>query len=215
MRGWAGQAILFDLDGVLIDSIAASERIWRRWGDRHGVDRTRLDATIHNGSAFDSVTVLAPGLDAAAEAHALEAEQAADTEGVVPLPGATELLDALPSRRWAIVTGGTVPLAQARIAAAGLPRPEALLTFDHVEHGKPAPDGYLAAADRLGVAPADCLVVENAPAGVAAGRTAGATVLALLTTHGRDELAEAQLAAPNLGAVRLLTADPPRLELTG
>jgi mannitol-1-/sugar-/sorbitol-6-phosphatase len=214
MASWAGQAILFDLDGVLVDSIEASERIWRRWGDRHGVDRGRLVATIHNGSAHDSVAALAPDLDAGAEAHALEAEQAADTEGVVALPGAAELIDALPPRRWAVVTGGTPVLALARIRAAGLPRPETLLTFDEVEHGKPAPDGYLAAAERLGAEPADCLVVENAPAGVAAGRSAGATVLALLTSHPVEELADAQLTAENLGAVRLLDADPPRLELS-
>ena len=199
---------------MLVDSIEASERIWRRWGDRHGVDRGRLVATIHNGSAHDSVAALAPDLDAGAEAHALETEQAADTEGVVALPGAAELIDALPPRRWAVVTGGTPVLALARIRAAGLPRPETLLTFDDVERGKPAPDGYLGAAERLGAEPADCLVVENAPAGVAAGRSAGATVLALLTSHPVEELAHAQLTAENLSAVRLLDADPPRLELS-
>ncbi|HEX2413628.1 MAG TPA: HAD-IA family hydrolase [Thermoleophilaceae bacterium] len=212
MASWAGQAILFDLDGVLVDSIEASERIWRRWGDRHGVDRGRLVATIHNGSAHDSVAALAPELDASAEAHALEAEQAADIEGVVALPGAAELIHALPPSRWAVVTGGTPVLALARMDAAGLPRPLTLLTFDDVERGKPAPDGYLAAAERLGAEPADCLVVENAPAGVAAGRSAGATVLAVLTSHPPEELADAQLTAENLGAVRLLEADPPQLE---
>jgi mannitol-1-/sugar-/sorbitol-6-phosphatase len=210
---WAGQAILFDLDGVLVDSISAVERTWLRWAERHGVDEQRVLDTVHEGPARDSVATLAPGLDAQAEADGIDSEQAEDTEGVVALPGAAELAGTLPRERWAVVTSANEGLAVSRLGAAGIPRPRVLITIDAIAHGKPAPDGYLAAALALGFEPRDCLVVENAPSGVASGRAAGATVLALLTSHSREELVQADMVADDLAATRLVAADPPRLEL--
>ena len=198
--GWSGEAILFDLDGVLVDSLAASERAWLRWAAPHRIDGQLVIDTIHGYAARDSVKRLAPQLDAEAEAEVIEADQVSDTEGVVALPGAAELVASLPPNRWAVVTGGTVALAEARLAAAELPLPTVLVTIDALEHGKPAPDGYLAAAEALGFDPAACLVVENAPSGVAAGLAAGATVLALLTSHSREELAGAHLIAADLAS---------------
>jgi mannitol-1-/sugar-/sorbitol-6-phosphatase len=196
--GWRGEAILFDLDGVLVDSLAASERAWLRWAAPHGVDEQLVLDTIHGYAARDSVKRLAPQLDAEREAATIEDDQVNDTAGVVALPGAAELTAELPPNRWAVVTGGTVPLAEARLAAADLPLPDVLVTIDALEHGKPAPDGFLAAAAELGFDPSACLVVENAPSGVAAGIAAGATVLALLTSHTREDLEDAHLFAPNL-----------------
>ena len=212
---WAGEAILFDLDGVLADSIAAVERAWLRWGERHGVDPARVLETVHEGPARDNVAKLAPGLDAQAEADAIDAAQAVDTEGVVALPGAAELTSSLPPERWAVVTSANTELALARLEAAAIPAPRVLVTIEAVQRGKPGPDGYLAAARALGFPPHQCLVVENAPSGVESGRAAGATVLALLTSHSREELAGADLMAEDLAAARLLAADPPRLELSG
>ena len=209
---WRGDAVLFDLDGVLVDSLEASERVWLRWAERHGVERARLLATVHDGSARDSVAKLAPYLDAEAESARLEFEQVDDTEGVVALPGAAGLTAAIPAGRWAVVTSCTIPLAEARLAAAGLPRPRTLITIDGLECGKPAPEGYLAAASALSAEPSRCLVVENAPSGVAAGRAAGATVLGLLTSHSAAELSDAQIHGPHLGAFSLTSEEP--LELS-
>jgi mannitol-1-/sugar-/sorbitol-6-phosphatase len=210
---WAGQAILFDLDGVLVDSIAAVERAWLRWAERQGVDPALVLETVHEGPARDNVAKLAPGLDAQAEADAIDGAQAEDTEGVVALPGAAELTAALPPGRWAVVTSANTRLALCRLQAAAIPQPRVLVTIEAVERGKPAPDGYLAAASALGFPPEECLVVENAPSGVESGRAAGATVLALITSHSRQRLADAHLMAKDLAATRLVGADPPRLEL--
>jgi sugar-phosphatase len=210
---WAGQAILFDLDGVLVDSIAAVERAWLRWAERHAVDPARVLETVHEGPARDNVAKLAPGLDAEAEADAIDGAQAEDTEGVVALPGAEDLTAALPPGRWAVVTSANTQLALSRLQAAAIPPPRVLVTIEAVERGKPAPDGYLTAASALGFPPQECLVVENAPSGVESGRAAGATVLALFTSHSRQRLANAHLMAEDLAATRLVGADPPRLEL--
>lgn len=212
---WAGEAVLFDLDGVLVDSIAAVERIWLRWAETHGLDPQSVLRTVHDGPARENVARLAPGLDAEAEAEAIDGEQAEDTQGVVALPGAAELTAALAPGRWAVVTSANSRLAASRLGAAGIPRPRLVVTIEDVARGKPAPDGYVAAARALGFAPHDCLVVENAPSGVESGRAAGATVLALLTSHPAQELAGAHLTAENLAAARLLSGDPPRLELSG
>jgi mannitol-1-/sugar-/sorbitol-6-phosphatase len=169
--------------------------------------------TVHEGPARDNVAKLAPALDAQAEADVIDGAQAADTDGVVALPGAAELTAALPPGRWAVVTSANTELARSRLQAAAIPPPRVLVTIEAVEHGKPAPDGYLAAASALGFQPQECLVVENAPSGVESGRAAGATVLALFTSHSPQRLANADLMAEDLAATRLLEADPPRLEL--
>jgi sugar-phosphatase len=189
-------AILSDLDGVLVDSTPAVVRTWIAWGERYGFDGGAVVEANHGRPARAVLAETLPaGADLDAEAAAFEAAEVADTEGVVALPGAAEVLAA---PVVAIVTSCTLRLARARLAAAGLQEPAVLVTADMVEHGKPAPDAYLLAAERLGVAPAGCIVLEDAPAGVEAGRAAGMAVWAVATTHAPDALAAADRVAADL-----------------
>ena len=197
-------AVISDLDGVLIDSSAPTVRSWRAWGERHGLDGEAIQAGNHGRPARAVIAEHVPATlvdeDAAMLAHA----ETTDTDGVVAMPGASDVLS-LP--RVAIATSCTAPLALARLAAAGLPVPDVLVTSDQVENGKPAPDPYLLAAERLGVDPAACVVLEDAPAGIASGRAAGMTVWAVATTHEPGELGAAQRVAgglpEHLAALRL------------
>ena len=196
-------AVLFDLDGVLIDSEPAVIRAWTAWAERHGLDPARVLDEIHGRRAGDSIRVLAPaGVDVDAEAAWLERREVEDTEGVVAMAGARELLDGGAAWSRAVVTSGTYAIATARLRAAGLTPPPVLVTAGDVARGKPAPDPYLAGAERLGVEPGRCVVVEDAPAGVSAGKAAGMTVLAVLTTHGAERLQEADARFASLDALR-------------
>jgi mannitol-1-/sugar-/sorbitol-6-phosphatase len=182
------RAVLSDLDGVLVDSRASVLRAWRDWASRHGVDRRLLEGDLHGRPSIEVITAAAPQLDAAAESAAIEEVQARDIDGVVALPGAHELFQTFANGDLAVVTSCTVSLAHARLSAAGLPEPGVLITPERVERGKPAPDAYLLAAAELGVDPRDCVVLEDAPAGAAAGRAAGARVVGILTTYGVEGL---------------------------
>jgi mannitol-1-/sugar-/sorbitol-6-phosphatase len=188
-------AVISDLDGVLVDSTAAVSRAWARWGERHGIDGAAIQAANHGRPSRALVAEhVAPELVDAEAAWVLEAE-VSDTEGVVAYPGAADVL-ALPV--VAIATSCEAPLARVRLAAAGLAPPGVLVSADHVARGKPAPDPYLLAAERLGADPAECLVIEDAPSGIAAGRAAGMTVWAVTTTHAPGELHAAQRVAAGL-----------------
>lgn len=180
-------AVLFDMDGTLIDSTPAVRRSWDTWAVEHGLTSEDLDA--HHGIPSAGVVraVLPEHLHDTAISRINELELT-DVHDVVVLPGAAEALAALVGARNAIATSCTVPLARARIRAAQLRPPSVLVTADDVEHGKPAPDPYLEAARRLGVAPTDCLVVEDAPAGLASARAAGCHTLALVTTTAAEDL---------------------------
>jgi mannitol-1-/sugar-/sorbitol-6-phosphatase len=180
--------VLSDLDGVLVDSKASIMRAWRWWAERRGVDPAAVEAAQHGRPSAEVIATLAPHLDSAAESEAVDLHQAQDTEGVVALPGAAELLA---GRRVAVVTSCTVPLATARLRAAGLAVPRVLVTPERLSRGKPDPEGYLLAARELGAPPSDCIVFEDAPAGVQAGRAAGMHVVGVLTTHTAEELSPA------------------------
>jgi sugar-phosphatase len=182
------QAVLSDLDGVLVDSRVSVLRAWRAWAERHGIDRRVLEEELHGRPSVEIIAAAAPQLDAAAESAAIDDVQARDVDGVVALPGALDLFQAFSNGNLAIVTSCTVPLARARMEAAGLPEPAVLITPERVERGKPAPDPFLLAAAELEVDPRDCVVLEDAPAGALAGRAAGAHVVGILTTHSIDEL---------------------------
>ena len=203
-------AVLCDLDGVLVDSTASVEKHWTEFADAHGLDARAVLAVAHGRPARALIADFLPDSDVDALATELETRETSDAAGALALPGAAELLGALPGSRLAIVTSGTAPVARARLAATGLEPPPAFVTADQLAHGKPDPEPYLAAAERLGVPPERCLVIEDAPAGIAAGRAAGARVLGLLTTHGAEALTEAgagpDLVASDLGSV-LGTAD--------
>ncbi|WP_044561433.1 HAD-IA family hydrolase [Azospirillum sp. B4] len=177
-------AFLFDMDGTLIDSIASANRVWSRWAQRHDVDPIALLATMHGVRAVETIRRWAkPGTDVEAEAAQLTRDEIADVAGTVAIPGAPAFLAGLPPQRWAIVTSAPRALAIARLDAAGLVPPPVLVTADDVSRGKPAPDPFLLAARRLEVAAGECLVWEDAPAGIAAGEAAGAAVAVITATH--------------------------------
>ena len=180
----AYRAFLFDMDGTLLNSIAAAERIWTRWALRHGVDVATFLPTIHGVRAIDTIArQQLPGVDAKAQAEQITREEIEDVEGVVQVPGALAFLESLPPERWAIVTSAPMALALRRMEAAGIPRPAVMVTAEDVSDGKPNPACYRLAAERLHVAPQECLVFEDAEAGIRAGEAAGADVLVVTATH--------------------------------
>lgn len=190
----ACDAVLFDLDGVLIDSTAVVERHYRRFALRHGLDADALIADLHGRRMADIIAAALPGLRGQAladECARFEAAEAADVTDLAVIPGAAGLTHELKGRPWAIVTSGTAPVANRRLEAAGIATPPALITGELVGSGKPSPDPYLLAAERLGVDPTRCVVVEDAPAGVEAGLAAGASVIGVATTVGAEELSAA------------------------
>ncbi|WP_411387175.1 HAD family hydrolase [Pseudomonas sp. MPB03] len=180
----AYRAFLFDMDGTLLNSIAAAERIWTRWALSHGVDVATFLPTIHGVRAIDTIARQhLPGVDAEAQAEQITQEEIEDVEGVVQVPGALAFLESLPPERWAIVTSAPMALALRRMEAAGIPRPAVMVTAEDVSDGKPNPTCYRLAAERLHVAPQECLVFEDAEAGIRAGEAAGADVLVVTATH--------------------------------
>ncbi len=184
------RGILFDLDGVLVDSTPAVARCWSRWAVQYGFNTDEVVRQAHGRPSIVTLKELMPDGDYEEENRKMEQWEIEDTDGVVPLPGVLDLLHALPPQQWAIVTSCTRPLAEVRIRVAGLPWPKQLVTSADVQRFKPDPDPYLKGAELLGLAPADCVVVEDAPAGIRAGRAAGSRVLALRTTEV-DELLKA------------------------
>jgi HAD superfamily hydrolase (TIGR01509 family) len=191
-------AVIADMDGVLVDSSGATTRSWQAWGVRRGLDGASIQARNHGRPAR---AVLAEHVDADeldADARFLLDAETSDTDGVVALPGASDVVALASTMALAVATSAPEGLARARFAAAGLPVPYVLVTSDDVDHGKPAPDPYLLAARRLEVDPARCLVFEDAPAGIAAARAAGMTVWAVTTTHDGSALTEADRVAPGL-----------------
>jgi len=194
--------ILFDLDGVLVDSRPLIEDIWRSWAAPRGLDAERFIAVAHGRRTSETLREVAPDLDIAAETAALDAMEEVATEGLVPIPGALDLLNSLPAGSWAIVTSGSRAVATLRLRTAGLPMPEVMVTGDEVRFGKPHPEPYLTGAERTGVSPRDCVVVEDAPAGVLAGKAAGMRVIAVTTTHSRDVLLAADRIVASLAEVK-------------
>jgi sugar-phosphatase len=207
--------ILFDLDGVLVDSTGAVARVWRRWAQARGLPPERVIREAHGRRSVETIQVLASELDAARENQLVEAMEIADQEGVVALPGAHRLLRSLPQKKSAIVTSATRALAVARMRHAGLPLPEYLVSADDVGEGKPSPQPYLQGAALLELAPAECLVFEDAPAGIESARRAGMRVIALTTTFPKQELAAADAIVNSLADVRVeTTPDHIKIELT-
>ena len=197
------RALLLDLDGVLVDSADVIRRNWTRWASGHGLDAGQVVRTAQGRRTIETVRLVAPHLDADAEAAALVGDEAAETEGVRRVPGARELVAALPEGCWAVVTSALRSAAEARLRYVGLPLPAVLVSADEVVNGKPHPEGYLAAAGRLGVPAAECIVVEDAPAGVDAAHAGGMRVLGVATSHAASELARADAVAGSLAAIRV------------
>ncbi len=178
-------AFLFDMDGTLLSSIAAAERVWAAWARRHGLDVDAFLPTIHGVRAEDTIRRQnLDGIDLAAEVEWVHQGELDDVGGVHAIDGILDFLRSLPGDRWAIVTSATKQLAGRRLAAAGIEPPAVFITAEDVSRGKPAPDCFELAARRLGVAASDCLVFEDAPAGIAAAEAAGADVMVITATHG-------------------------------
>lgn len=184
------RGVLFDLDGVLVDSTPAVARVWSWWAREHGFDADKVVSEAHGKPSIATIRELLPNADHEAENREVERREIEDVEGVIPLPGALELLRTVPLNMWAIVTSCTRRLAEVRIGAAGLPRPRHLVTSNDVTRGKPHPEPYLKGALQLGIPAAECVVIEDAPAGIRAGKAAGAQVVALRTTADDAELCE-------------------------
>ncbi len=196
-------AILFDLDGVLADSTRAVDREWREWAARKGVDGDSIMAIAHGVRTVEVIKRVAPHLDADAEASEIENHEAQDRQGVVVMPGAVELVRSVPEGRWGVVTSGSRLLATNRLRFCGLPVPEVLVTSDDVAHGKPHPEPYLKGAGRLGFSPADCLVIEDAPAGIESALAAGTKVVGIASTYGVDALQQANAVIRKLGQIQV------------
>jgi len=202
-------ALLFDMDGVLINSTPAVARVWRQWAIEHGFNPDEVVARAHGRPSLTTVSEYLPNADHEAENREVERREIEDLEGVIPLPGALELLASLPSDRWTIVTSCTRPLAEVRIKAAGLPLPKRFITSNDIIHGKPNPDPYQKGAAVLGFPPAECVVLEDVPAGIRSGKAAGARVIAFTTTTKESALraAGADFVLKDCAGIRLLSAD--------
>jgi sugar-phosphatase len=193
------RALLVDLDGTLVDSTAPVSRAWTAFATRHGLDPDEVQAFAQGRPSSETVRLLAPGADHAVEAALVERAETTDTDGIFALPGAGDLLRS--GFPLAIVTSCSSQLADVRLLAAGLARPEVVVSSSMVMRGKPDPEGFLLGARRLNVAAAQCAVLEDAPVGIDAGHAAGARVIALRTTHGDDALAAADAIIDNLAAL--------------
>ena len=197
------QAILFDQDGILVDSEITCEVNWKKWGDANGVAIEDILAVHHGRPVHQTIGLVAPHLDVPTQARAFENALAADMSALETYPGVRELLPRLPAHRWAMATSAPRVLAVPRLKHLGLPVPDVVVTINDVENGKPAPDPYLLAAEKLGFEPSECLVFEDAPAGVASAKAAGATVIAVASTNPPDALREADLVVPELAGVQV------------
>jgi sugar-phosphatase len=182
------KALLFDMDGTLIDSTLASERTWQRWATEHRVEMERIRAVHHGRRPEETIAIVAPHLNATEQARRIYAEQETLTEGIHPIAGATDLFGSMPAGQAAVVTAATLRIATMRLRLVGLSPPSVCVTAEMVSHGKPHPEGYLQAAMRLGFKPADCIVLEDAPAGLIAAHRAGMRAVAVLSNYTEVDL---------------------------
>ena len=197
------RAILFDLDGVLVDSRRCVERVWRTWAAERTLDPERFIRESYGRRTSETLRMVAPELDVGAETAMLDAMEEIETEGLVATAGARNLLAQLPAGGWAIVTSGSRPVATLRLRTGGLPVPEVFVTGEEVRRGKPDPEPYLTAAARMRLSPSDCVVIEDAPAGVEAGVAAGMKVVAVGTTHPFDRLGAAHARVSGLDGLQV------------
>jgi mannitol-1-/sugar-/sorbitol-6-phosphatase len=193
------KAILFDLDGVLVDSGECVQRTWRKWALAHHLDPERVVEAAHGRRAIETVRLVAPDLKADDELARLAASESTTSEGVYEIAGARSLIESLPDEAWAIVTSGIRDVAEFRLRLVGIPIPPVMVCGDEITRGKPDPEGYLQAAKRLGRAAEDCLVIEDAPAGIEAARGARMRVIAVAGTYPPEQLTSADAVVAKLG----------------
>jgi sugar-phosphatase len=200
-------AILFDLDGVLVDSTRSVARQWRLWAEENNIDPEKVLEIAHGRRTIEVVRILAPHLNPEAETSKIEKREADDIEGVAVMPGAADLLKSIPEASWCVVTSGTRYLATSRLRFFHLPIPRVLVAADDVEKGKPDPEPYLKGAELLKVKPADCLVIEDAPNGIRSAHAGGMKAIALTSTYPESELQEADAVLQNLGQIKVRSLD--------
>ena len=216
-EGMVCNALIFDLDGVLVDSAACVEHHWRRWAERHGLDLGEILKVAHGRRTAETVSLVAPDLDADAEAAELAQSEEVDTKGIYPIAGARELLRSLPHDAWAVATSGTAQTALTRINCIGLPRPRIFVSADDVSRGKPDPEPYELAARQLRVPPAECVVVEDSPTGVDSARATGMRVIGICSTLAQGELMQADILLQSLDELAVTVRgreEGPRLSIT-
>jgi mannitol-1-/sugar-/sorbitol-6-phosphatase len=194
-------AMLFDLDGVLVDSSGVVARHWKRWADSHKIPFEGLAEVMHGRTSAEIIRIVAPHLDAEQEGRTREAQEGIDTDGLKVYRAANELLRSLPARSWAVVTSGNRLTATTRLRYGGFPTPPVLVTAEDVRRGKPDPEAFLLAAKGLGVLSEQCVVLEDAPVGIEAAHAAGMRVIAVATTHGPQALARADVIAREIADV--------------
>jgi sugar-phosphatase len=214
MNTFTCSAILFDLDGVLVDSTRSVERQWRIWAREQRIDEEKVTAVAHGVRAVEVIRAVAPHLDAEAEVRKLESREANDHDGVTTMPGAFELVRSVPDGHWGVVTSGTRLLATERLLLFGIPIPKVMVTADDVALGKPHPAPYLKGAELLGMNPAECLVIEDAPAGIQSARAGGMKVIALSSTYPAAGLSEADIVIPKLNRIQVALDGARMLKVT-
>ena len=196
-------AILFDLDGVLVDSTRSVDRQWRKWAQENNLEPDAVVRAAHGRRTIETVRQVAPHLNAEAEMRKIERQEVEDTDGVVVMPGAADLLRSIPDGRWCVVTSGTRLLATGRLRVANLPTPGIMVSADDVTKGKPDPEPYLKGAKLLGTKPEECLVIEDAPAGVRAAHAGKMKVIAITSTFPKAELKEADALVRSLDQIEV------------
>ena len=207
-------AILFDLDGVLVDSTRSVEREWCIWAREQGIDEDKVMAVAHGVRTVEVIRAVAPYLNAESEARKLESREADDREGIIAMPGALALVGAIPEGRWCVVTSGTRHLASARLRLFGIPVPKVMITADDVANGKPHPEPYLKGAQGLNVNPGECLVIEDAPAGIQSAHAGGMKVIGLASTYPASALSEADAVVERLTQIQVDRDGEGRLAVT-
>lgn len=198
--------VLFDMDGVLISSTASDERSWLRWARLHGMEGTFSLQSTHGRRTIDTLRLLRPDLDLAVELERLEGFDAEDQDGIVSYPGVQPLIASLPADAWAVVTSASEQIMKRRLQAAGITLPRYFISGEMVLHGKPHPEAYRMGARILGAEPSECLVIEDAPTGIKSGKAAGCQVLAVLSSHGPNDLRGADWIIPSLQHVTASSA---------
>jgi sugar-phosphatase len=207
------RGLLFDMDGVLVSSLGSVERSWATWAQRYGLDVKETIRTAHGMRAVETIRKLRPEGDQAADLKLIEDLEVADNEGLQTLEGVTEILQTIPQKFWTIVTSATERLARSRLAHAGIAVPHTIVTGDMVKEGKPHPEPYLRGAAVLGLAPEDCIVIEDSSSGARAGHAAGCQVLATTFSHSIESLSMADWIVQSLAQVKVSVASADHLEL--
>ena len=196
------RGILFDMDGVLVSSLGSVERSWKTWAEARGIDPVIAIRTAHGRRAIETVRLLRPDLNDVEELKWIEDMEVEDNQGLEILQGVKAILEALPEKYWTVVTSATDRLARARMADGGIPVPAEIITADVVTRGKPDPEPYRRGSELLGLAPEDCLVIEDSASGAKAGHAAGCKVLATLFSHSLESLIAADWIVTSLEDVR-------------